>query len=128
MIPIEELRRSPTAALFQGREEIGVSIFITNYPERGEGPDLHLHPYPEAFVVEEGAAVFTAGDEEIEVDAGHVVVVPAETPHGSRTPATARCGWSASTPTRRSSRPGSSRLPIAFGWVDGRLNLKEEDS
>ena len=82
VIPIDDLRRSPTAALFEGHEEIGVSIFVTRYPERGEGPDLHVHPYPEAFVVEEGVAIFTSGKEQIQVAAGHVVVVPAKTPHG----------------------------------------------
>ena len=81
MIPIEELRRSPTAALFQGGDEIAASVFVTAYPENGQGPDLHKHPYPELFVVETGTAVFTAGDEEVEVAAGHIVVVPAETPH-----------------------------------------------
>ena len=81
VVPIEELRRGPTAALFEGGEEIGVSMFITRYPE-GQGPDLHLHPYPEAFVVEEGTARFTVGEDELDVGAGHVVVVPAETPHG----------------------------------------------
>ena len=81
VIPIEDLRRSPTAALFQGQTEIPVSIFITEY-RRGQGPDLHLHPYPEVFVVETGTAVFTAGDEQVTVAGGHVVVVPAETPHG----------------------------------------------
>src|SRR5688500_9782738 len=80
--PIEELRRSVTAALFEGRDDIPVSIFVTEYPERGKGPDLHLHPYPEAFVVETGTAIFTAGDEQIEVAGGNIVVVPAETPHG----------------------------------------------
>ena len=81
VIPIESLRWSPTASLFQGGEEIGVSIFVTAY-ERGQGPALHLHPYPEAFVVQEGTAVFTVGDEELEVTGGHIVVVPGETPHG----------------------------------------------
>jgi mannose-6-phosphate isomerase-like protein (cupin superfamily) len=56
-------------------------VFVTAYPERGNGPDLHLHPYPELFVVQTGTAVFTAGDDEIKVDAGHIVIVPAETPH-----------------------------------------------
>ena len=79
--PIENLRRSPRAALFEGRDEIPVSIFITQY-ERGQGPDLHLHPYPEAFVVLTGSATFTAGDERLDVDGGHVVVVPEQTPHG----------------------------------------------
>ena len=81
VVPIEDLRRSPTAALFEGGEEVPVSIFVTEYP-RGRGPDLHLHPYPEVFVVQTGTAAFTVGDEEVVVGAGHVVTVPARTPHG----------------------------------------------
>jgi mannose-6-phosphate isomerase-like protein (cupin superfamily) len=79
--PIEDLRRSPTAALFEGGEQAPISIFVTEYP-RGRGPDLHVHPYPEVFVVETGTALFTAGDEQLTVTGGNVVVVPAETPHG----------------------------------------------
>ena len=82
VVPVDELRRSPTAALFQGREDIDASMFITAYPEREQGPDLHTHPYPELFYVEAGTARFTAGDDQIVVEAGHVVVVPAETVHG----------------------------------------------
>lgn len=78
---IDDLRRSPTAALFEGAGEIPVSIFVTEH-ERGEGPALHVHPYPEVFVVQNGTAVFTAGDEELTVAAGHIVVVPEQTPHG----------------------------------------------
>jgi mannose-6-phosphate isomerase-like protein (cupin superfamily) len=81
VIPIDDLRLSERAALFQGRDEAPVSIFVTEYP-RGRGPDLHLHPYPEVFVVLDGTATFTAGDERLTVTGGHVVVVPAETPHG----------------------------------------------
>jgi mannose-6-phosphate isomerase-like protein (cupin superfamily) len=80
VIPIEDLRRSPTAALFEGGEQIGVSMFVTAY-ERGQGPALHLHPYPEAFVVQAGTGIFTVGEQEVEVTAGHIVVVPAQTPH-----------------------------------------------
>ena len=81
VIPTESLRRSPTASLFQGEgHEVPVSIFVTKY-QRGQGPDLHLHPYPEVFVVEDGTATFTAGDEQLTVAAGHIVIVPAETPH-----------------------------------------------
>ena len=79
--PLEELRRSPTALLFQGEEQIPISIFVTEY-QRGQGPDLHTHPYAEAFVVETGTALFTAGDEQIEVAGGNIVVVPPETVHG----------------------------------------------
>jgi len=81
VIPIDDLRRSARAALFEGRDDVPVSIFVTQY-ERGQGPSLHLHPYPEVFVVQTGTAVFTAGDEELTVTAGHIVVVPARTPHG----------------------------------------------
>ena len=78
VVPIESIRRSERAALFEGRDDADVSIFVTQY-DCGEGPDLHFHPYPEVFVVEVGTAVFTAGDEEIEVEGGNIVVVPAET-------------------------------------------------
>lgn len=80
VIPLEDLRRSPTASLFEGGEEVHVSVFVTEY-ERGQAVPLHLHPYPEVFVVETGTATFTAGDDELTVTAGHIVVVPAETPH-----------------------------------------------
>lgn len=78
--PLTDLRRSPTAALFEGGDTVPVSIFVTEYG-RGRGPDLHVHPYPEVFVVQDGTATFTVGDEEIRVDHGHIVTVPAETPH-----------------------------------------------
>ena len=60
--PLSELRRSATAALFEGADRIPVSIFVTEYPQRGQGPDLHVHPYAEAFVVQSGSATFTSGD------------------------------------------------------------------
>jgi len=81
VIPIDDVRRSERAALFQGRDQAPVSIFVLTY-QRGQGPDLHLHPYPEVFLVQEGSAEFTAGDERLTVAGGHIVVVPAETPHG----------------------------------------------
>lgn len=80
VIPIDSLRRSPTASLFEGGDDLPASVFVTRY-ERGQGPDLHLHPYPELFVVETGTATFTAGDEQLTVESGNIVIVPAETPH-----------------------------------------------
>ncbi len=80
VIPIEQLRRSAMAALFQGGEDAPISIFMTEFP-RGRGPDLHLHPYPEVFLVQSGTALFTAGEDCFTVTAQHVVVVPAQTPH-----------------------------------------------
>ncbi len=65
----------------QGRHlDANVSIIVVDAPPGG-GPKLHRHPYEEAFVVQEGTATFTAGDEKIEVTGGHVVVVPAGVPH-----------------------------------------------
>jgi quercetin dioxygenase-like cupin family protein len=81
VFPLEDLRRSPTALLFQGREDISVSMFVTEY-QSGGGPDLHLHPYAEMFLVETGFATFTVGEDEHRVEAGNIVVVPPETPHG----------------------------------------------
>ena len=86
VIAVEDIRRSPRSALFEGGDEIPTSMFITRYT-RDQGPDLHLHPYPELFLVQEGTATFTVGDERLTVEAGHLVVVPAETPHGFKNPA-----------------------------------------
>jgi mannose-6-phosphate isomerase-like protein (cupin superfamily) len=77
---IESLRDSPRAVLFEGGEDIDASIFVVSV-KRGEGPDLHVHPYPEVFVVQSGAGRFTVGEEETVVEGGNIVVVPAETPH-----------------------------------------------
>ncbi len=79
--PIDEFRLSGRAVKYEGKNEIPISMFLTRY-ERGEGPDLHLHPYAEVFVVEEGTATFTIDEESVKVDAGNIVVVPPETVHG----------------------------------------------
>ena len=80
VIPIEEVRYTPAVAVLECGEEAPISFYVTEF-ERGEGTPLHLHPYPEVFLVERNTAVFTAGDHEITVTEGHYVVVPANTPH-----------------------------------------------
>ena len=47
----------------------------------GQGPPLHTHPYVEVAFTIEGCARITVGDEEREVKAGGIVVIPAGTPH-----------------------------------------------
>jgi quercetin dioxygenase-like cupin family protein len=56
------------------------SAYIVN-AKAGQGPPLHKHPYVEVAFVIEGSANFTAGDEQREVIAGGIVVIPANTPH-----------------------------------------------
>jgi mannose-6-phosphate isomerase-like protein (cupin superfamily) len=79
VVAVDALERSGN---FEGcrHGDARVSIIIVNAPP-GDGPALHRHPYEEVFLVQEGVARFTAGDETIEVGAGHIVVVPPHTPH-----------------------------------------------
>jgi mannose-6-phosphate isomerase-like protein (cupin superfamily) len=47
----------------------------------GQGPPLHKHPYVEVAFTLAGCATMTVGDEQREVKAGGIVVIPADTPH-----------------------------------------------
>jgi quercetin dioxygenase-like cupin family protein len=49
--------------------------------EPGQGPPLHKHPYVEVAFTLEGRATITVGDEQREVKAGGIVVIPANMPH-----------------------------------------------
>ena len=54
-------------------------IFFEGPP--GSGPKLHSHPYAEIFVVQDGQATFTVGDEKIEACGGQILIAPAGVPH-----------------------------------------------
>ena len=47
----------------------------------GGGPALHRHPYEEVFVILEGEATFTLGEETIVARAGDFLVAPPGVPH-----------------------------------------------
>jgi len=47
----------------------------------GQGPPLHTHPYVEVAFTLEGRATITVGDQTREVNAGGIVVIPANTSH-----------------------------------------------
>jgi mannose-6-phosphate isomerase-like protein (cupin superfamily) len=47
----------------------------------GQGPPLHKHPYVEVAFTLEGCATITVGNEQREVKAGSIVVIPTDTPH-----------------------------------------------
>jgi quercetin dioxygenase-like cupin family protein len=63
-------------------DEIGanVSVIVVDAAP-GDGPALHRHPYAEVFVVLEGEATFTLGDEPRVLHAGEIAVAPAGVPH-----------------------------------------------
>jgi mannose-6-phosphate isomerase-like protein (cupin superfamily) len=77
-----DLPWSEFAHEFIGADHGGVAItFLLADAEPGQGPRLHRHPYDEVIVVLEGSATLDDGTETREVEAGDVVVIPAEQPH-----------------------------------------------
>jgi mannose-6-phosphate isomerase-like protein (cupin superfamily) len=81
VVDLADTARGDDANEFQGHHlGAGVSLIVVDAPP-GSGPKLHRHPYEEVFVVQEGIATFTAGDETIEAKGAQVVVVPAGVPH-----------------------------------------------
>ena len=56
------------------------SAYIVN-ARPGQGPPLHTHPYFEVAFTLEGSATITVGNETREVNAGGIVIIPANTPH-----------------------------------------------
>ena len=82
IIDLADPARGESANEFQGHNygDTSVSFIVVDAPPGG-GPKLHRHPYEEVFVVQEGSATFTAGDDVIETTGGQVVVVPAGVAH-----------------------------------------------
>lgn len=77
-----DLPHSETSYEFAGYDhgEIGASAIVIDAPP-GSGPRLHRHPYTEVFIVLEGSATFTAGEDVIAASCGQVVIVPAGVSH-----------------------------------------------
>lgn len=85
VIPKEKIQISETAYCFEGAEYGNVpGSFFWVFSLPGRGSSLHVHPYQEIFVVQQGQATFTVGDETIVAHGGEIVVVPANTPHRYR--------------------------------------------
>lgn len=53
----------------------GISYFFVDY-ELGQATDLHWHPYPETWIVLEGEATLTIGDQQLVATAGDTATVP----------------------------------------------------
>ncbi len=84
-LDLDEMRMSPTAALFEGHRRAGVdvSMFVTRTPP-GRAVEVHVHPYAEVFLLLEGRGRWTYGDEVVELEPEQMLVVPPDTPHGFR--------------------------------------------
>src|SRR5918998_2758102 len=81
VIDIADPARGDDPNEFQGyHHDAGISFIVVD-ASPGSGPRLHRHPYEEVFVVQEGSATFTAGNEVVEVSGGQVMVVPAGVAH-----------------------------------------------
>ena len=82
VVSLDALPATATARELVGADhgDAGVCLIFVDAPP-GSGPSLHRHPYEEIFIVQEGQATFTAGDEERIVRSGEIVIVPAGVPH-----------------------------------------------
>lgn len=69
--------------LIEGKT-LNTGVSLTRYVTDvvGQGPTLHVHPYDEIFVMTEGNARFTVGDQVIDATTGDVVFGPSNIPHG----------------------------------------------
>lgn len=81
----DDLRlKSGKTAKFEGQPHgSGISFFHVHNTE-GQGPDPHVHPYSETWVVLAGCALVRTGDGEVTAQRGDVVVVGAGTVHAFR--------------------------------------------
>ena len=80
-INLEQLPFAGMSYEFHGEKQgAPISAYIVN-AKPGQGPPLHTHPYVEVAFISEGCVKITVGDEEREVKAGGIVVIPANTPH-----------------------------------------------
>ncbi len=76
----KELRPGGTIK-FEGMSYGSMASFFHVKDKPGGGPPLHVHPYPETWVVLQGLVRFEVGGEAVEMTPGHIVVGPANTPH-----------------------------------------------
>ena len=75
-----ELRPGGTVK-FEGGPHGSLASFFHVKNKPGTGSLLHVHPYPETWIVCAGQVRFTVGEENIEANAGDIVIGPANIPH-----------------------------------------------
>ncbi|WP_022928848.1 cupin domain-containing protein [Patulibacter americanus] len=85
---LDDLATSSGVARFQGAVDGGAarpaaSFFVVRTAPGG-GSALHIHPYPEVFVLLEGTAELRVGEVSVALAAGGVLTAPAGVPHRYR--------------------------------------------
>ena len=71
-------RRHPDRKLGRMPEfhSAALSVIHNDDMAPGSGPELHRHPYEEVFLILEGEATFTLGEETIIAHAGDFLIAP----------------------------------------------------
>ena len=82
LLQITDLPGSERSRKFEGKDHGATASFFFNTHAPGEGPSLHRHPYEEIFILIKGGATFRRGEDKIDAQAGQIVIVPPNTPHG----------------------------------------------
>jgi mannose-6-phosphate isomerase-like protein (cupin superfamily) len=79
---IQELPADVSSHDFEGylHGDVPVSIIFFD-GEPGSGPKLHRHPYAEVFIIQEGEATFTVGNDIFHGAAGQMYIAPPNQPH-----------------------------------------------
>ena len=79
---IDDHRPNTSWAIVTAPDVEGLAAIVEDIAP-GDRIPLHTHPQEEAIFVASGRARVRVGDDEQEVDAGAVILVPANTPHGT---------------------------------------------
>src|SRR5215211_6503816 len=81
-LSFDELPSTEHAHEFVGAEhgDVPFSVILIHASPHA-GPLLHRHPYAEVFVVESGTATLQLGEDDLIVNSGSIVVVPANVAH-----------------------------------------------
>lgn len=63
--------------------QLGTDVTVLFYAndEPGKGPEWHMHPYDEIFIIRQGRAEYTIGERKIVAEEGDVLMGPRDVPH-----------------------------------------------
>ncbi len=82
VIESSDLRLRPGGTIrFEGEAHGSAPSFFHVFNEPGMGASLHVHPYPETWIVRASQVRFTVGGTDVMATGGQIVVAPAIVPH-----------------------------------------------